>query len=51
MGLPDDHPLPPGDTAALQLLGDGVCAPAVRWLAAHLLEPLARGAGAGRQAA
>ncbi len=51
MGLADDHPLPTGDTAALQLLGDGVSAPAVRWLAAHLLEPLAQGAGAGREAA
>ena len=50
MGLPDDHRLPPGATAALHVLGDGVCAPVVRWLAAHLLEPLARGgaASAGR---
>ena len=53
MGLPDEHRLPQGDTAALQVLGDGVCAPAVRWLAAHLLEPLLGGAAAarGREAA
>lgn len=50
MGLPDDHRLPPVATAALQVVGDGVCAPAVRWLAAHLLEPLARGGVAGRGA-
>ncbi|MBE7219198.1 MAG: DNA cytosine methyltransferase, partial [Caulobacteraceae bacterium] len=43
MGLPDEHRLPAGATAALQVLGDGVCAPVVRWLAAHLLEPLLRG--------
>lgn len=42
MGLPDDYRLPSSDTAALHVLGDGVVAPAVRWLAAELLEPLAR---------
>ncbi len=53
MGLPDEHRLPTGDTAALQVLGDGVCAPVVRWLAAHLLEPLLQGevAARGREAA
>jgi DNA (cytosine-5)-methyltransferase 1 len=40
MGLPDDYPLPESQTAALHLLGDGVAAPVVRWLSAHLLEPL-----------
>ncbi len=40
MGAPDDYPLPEGQTAALHLLGDGVCAPAVRWLSRHLLAPL-----------
>ena len=40
MGLPDDWRLPHTTTAALQLAGDGVAVPAVRWLAAHLLEPL-----------
>jgi DNA (cytosine-5)-methyltransferase 1 len=41
MGLPDAYVLPAGSTAALKLLGDGVAAPVVRWLAEHLLEPLA----------
>lgn len=42
MGVPDDHPLPEGQTAALHLLGDGVCVPVVRWLSQNLLAPLAR---------
>jgi len=41
MGVPDEYPLPAGQTAALHLLGDAVCAPAVRWLSQHLLAPLA----------
>jgi DNA (cytosine-5)-methyltransferase 1 len=40
MGLPDDYRLPPSQTAALHVAGDGVAVPAVRWLAEHLLEPL-----------
>jgi hypothetical protein len=40
MGLPDDYRLPPGSTAAWKVVGDGVAAPVVRWLAEHLLEPL-----------
>ena len=40
MGLPDDYILPKGYTDSCHLLGDGVAAPAVRFLAAHLLEPL-----------
>ncbi|MCC7267781.1 MAG: DNA cytosine methyltransferase [Caulobacteraceae bacterium] len=40
MGLPDDYRLPGAETAALHLVGDGVAVPAVRWLAANLLEPL-----------
>ena len=40
MGLPDDFRLPASTTAALKVAGDGVSVPAVRWLAAHLLEPL-----------
>lgn len=47
MGLDDEHPLPPGETEALKLLGDGVAVPVVSWLSAHLLEPLARQARAG----
>jgi DNA (cytosine-5)-methyltransferase 1 len=41
MGLPDDFPLPDSQSKALHLVGDGVAAPVVRWLSAHLLEPLA----------
>jgi DNA (cytosine-5)-methyltransferase 1 len=40
MGLPDDYRLPPSETAAMQVIGDGVAAPVVRFLAEHLLEPL-----------
>jgi DNA (cytosine-5)-methyltransferase 1 len=43
MGLPDDYVLPTGSGAALKLLGDGVAAPVVRWIAEHLLEPLVCG--------
>jgi DNA (cytosine-5)-methyltransferase 1 len=41
MGAPDDYPLPTTQTAALHLLGDAVSVSAVRWLATHLLAPLA----------
>lgn len=40
MGLADDYQLPGRLNPALHLLGDGVAVPAVRFLAAHLLEPL-----------
>ncbi len=40
MGLPDGYQLPASQTAGLQVVGDGVAAPAVRWLAETLLEPL-----------
>ena len=40
MGLADDYVLPSSLNAALHLLGDGVAAPAVRFLAEHVLEPL-----------
>ena len=45
MGLPDDYRLPRSTTAALHLAGDGVAAPVVRHLAAHVLEPMLTGAG------
>lgn len=48
MGLPDDYVLPPGTTAALTLVGDGVSPPVVRWLAENVLEPAL---GAARAAA
>lgn len=50
MGVPEQYPLPAGQTAALHLLGDGVCVPVVRWLSQNLLAPLA-GAGAARKQA
>ena len=50
MGLPDTYPLPSSESQGLKIVGDGVAVPAVRWLSAHLLEPLAR-AGAARRAA
>lgn len=40
MGLPDEYRLPARLNPALHLLGDGVVAPAVRFLAEHALEPL-----------
>lgn len=42
MGAPEDFALPASTTAALKVVGDAVSVPAVRWLAGHLLEPLAR---------
>ncbi len=43
MGVGDDYRLPAGATEAFNLLGDGVCVPAVRWLGEQLLAPLASG--------
>ena len=40
MGLPDAYVLPYSTQDAYRLTGDGVVAAVVRWLAAHLLEPL-----------
>jgi DNA (cytosine-5)-methyltransferase 1 len=40
MGLPDSYVLPKSASAAYKLCGDGLCAPAVRHLADHLLIPL-----------
>ena len=41
MGLDDSYRLPPGETKALKIVGDGVSVPVVRWLGQHLLAPLA----------
>jgi DNA (cytosine-5)-methyltransferase 1 len=41
MGVPDDYPIPDNRNAALHLFGDAVAVPVVRWLADHLLAPLA----------
>lgn len=43
MGLPDDYRLPALATRAMDLIGDGVAVPVVRFLAAHLLEPIIAG--------
>jgi DNA (cytosine-5)-methyltransferase 1 len=40
MGLPETYALPRSATAALEVVGDGVAVPVVRWLARGLLEPL-----------
>ena len=40
MGLPDSYELPENYNAAYHLAGDGVVVPVVRFLAAHVLEPL-----------
>ncbi|MBL8548577.1 MAG: DNA (cytosine-5-)-methyltransferase [Hyphomonadaceae bacterium] len=42
MGVPDDYPIPDNRNEALHLFGDAVSVPVVRWLADHLLAPLAR---------
>jgi DNA (cytosine-5)-methyltransferase 1 len=44
MGLPDSYILPEGATRAYKLCGDGLCAPVIRHLAEHLLQPLLRDA-------
>ena len=44
MGLPDDYRLPRAATGALHVVGDGVAAPVVRFLAERLIEPLLDGA-------
>lgn len=40
MGLPDSYELPDNYNEAYHLTGDGVVVPAVRHLAAHILEPI-----------
>lgn len=50
MGLPEHYILPDNTTAALKLAGDGVCVPAVRWLAENVFEP-ALSTGHARRAA
>jgi DNA (cytosine-5)-methyltransferase 1 len=47
MGLPETYRLPANDNDAYHLLGDGVVAPAVRYLAEELLGPLTRSLPAG----
>ena len=40
MGLADEYQLPSNYNDAYGLMGDGVVVPVVRWLAAHILEPV-----------
>ena len=40
MGLSDNYRLPERYNDAYHVCGDGVCAPVVRHIAAHLLEPI-----------
>jgi DNA (cytosine-5)-methyltransferase 1 len=42
MGLDDDYVLPARYNDAYHICGDGVCAPVVRHIAAHILEPILR---------
>jgi DNA (cytosine-5)-methyltransferase 1 len=51
MGLPDDYELPSNYNEAYHLAGDGVAVPVVRFLAAHILEPILRATGVGQMAA
>ncbi len=43
MGLPENYKLPANCNEAYHLVGDGVVVPLVRFLAAHLLQPLLAG--------
>jgi DNA (cytosine-5)-methyltransferase 1 len=51
MGLADDYVLPRNYNEAYHLAGDGVAVPVVRFLAAHILEPILRRASLGQLAA
>ena len=42
MGMPDHYKLPANYIEAYDLMGDGVAVPAVRYLAAHILEPVSQ---------
>ncbi len=43
MGFPDSYELPSAYNAALNVLGDAVCPPAVSWLARYGIRPLLQG--------
>jgi DNA (cytosine-5)-methyltransferase 1 len=51
MGLPESYKLSANYNEAYHLSGDGVVVPVVRFLAAHLLEPLVKAGIKGRKAA
>jgi DNA (cytosine-5)-methyltransferase 1 len=42
MGIGDEYVLPENYNEAYGLMADGVCVPAVRFLARHILEPILR---------
>jgi DNA (cytosine-5)-methyltransferase 1 len=42
MGIGDEYVLPENYNEAYGLMADGVCVPAVRFLAQHVLEPVVR---------
>ena len=50
MGAPDDFKLPENYNDAYRAMGDGVCVPAVAWLAQHLLAPMTAIPSAGSPA-
>ena len=50
MGAPDNFKLPKNYNDAYRAMGDGVCVPAVAWLAEHLLTPLVSNRGASAPA-
>jgi DNA (cytosine-5)-methyltransferase 1 len=47
MGLSDSYKLPANKIEGYDLIGDGVAVPAVRFLAAHILEPILRATDLG----
>lgn len=49
MGLRDDYLLPPNYNDAYHLAGDGVVVPVVRFLAAHIIEPVLSSLGAAQK--
>jgi DNA (cytosine-5)-methyltransferase 1 len=51
MGLPDNYMLPENYNEAYHLAGDGVAVPVVRFLAAHILEPILASAAFAKQKA
>jgi DNA (cytosine-5)-methyltransferase 1 len=51
MGLADDYVLPGNYNEAYHLVGDGVAVPVVRFLAAHILEPILAPSASDRVAA
>ena len=51
MGLPEEYVLPDNYNEAYHLAGDGLAVPVVRFLAAHILEPILAAAWTQKAAA